>query len=147
MEEKAVEENGEKYLTVETLRSFGVRQQCLFMSTQNILFLQISVQKTFGFVLPSLNHTFCWTRKSFCRCVMSSKMKTGRIWGSYKQWLEKLYNWVKCEQAIIHIWRIILCCKKNKNKKKAKITWKDRIVQNFSWMPYYRLNPSSTFEA
>ena len=75
MEEKVVEENGEKYLTVETLRSFGVRQQFLFMSTQNILFLQISVQKTFGFVLLSLNHTFCWTRKSFCRCVMISKLR------------------------------------------------------------------------
>ena len=114
MEEKVMEENGKKYLTVETLRSFGVRQQCLFMSTQNILFLQISVQKTFGFVLPSLNHTFCWTRKSFCRCVMISKLIPRKIRGPYKQWFEKLYNLVQCEQAIICKWRIILLYGKKK---------------------------------
>lgn len=142
MEEKVVEENGEKYLTVETLRSFGVRQQCLFMSTQNILFLQISVQKTFGFVLPSLNHTFCWTRKSFCRCVMISKLIPRKIRGPYKQWFEKLYNLVQCEQAIICKWRITLLY-----GKKKRITEPCSACPQFSQPKqkcrefYYRPNP------
>jgi len=39
--------------------------------------------------------------KEFLQVRYDFKIKTGQIRGPYKQWFEKLYNLVKCEQAII----------------------------------------------
>ena len=45
---------------------------------------------------------------------MISKLIPRKIRGPYKQWFEKLYNLVQCEQAIICKWRIILLYGKKK---------------------------------